>query len=95
MPCLFALIALISPRLGIIVLWAFTNYVQRTFDTWFWPLLGLIFLPWTTLMYLLVSAPVREISFWGWLFVGLGFLLDVSALAQGFANRRSVPAVAR
>jgi hypothetical protein len=95
MPCLFAVIALLSPRLGIIVLWAFTNYVQRTFDTWFWPLLGLIFLPWTTLMYLLVSAPVGEITFWGWLFVGLGFLLDVSALAQGFVNRRSVPAMAR
>jgi hypothetical protein len=67
MPCLFALIALLSPRLGliVIVLWGFTNYVQRAFDTWFWPLLGLIFLPWTALMYLLVTAPVGEITIWG------------------------------
>ena len=95
MPCLFALVALLSPRLGIILLWAFTNYVQRAFDTWFWPLIGLIFLPWTTLMYLLVVAPVGEVTFWGWLFVGLGLLLDVSSLAQGFVNRRSVAALNR
>src|SRR5262249_4899421 len=32
---------------------AFTDYVQRSFTTWVWPLLGLIFLPWTTLLYIL------------------------------------------
>jgi hypothetical protein len=89
MGCLFLLIALLSPRLGIIVLWAFTNYVQRAFnDNWFWPLLGLIFLPWTTLIFILVAAPVGNITFWGWIMVALGFLIDISNHAQSWTNRR-------
>ena len=88
MGCLFVLITMLSPRLGIIVLWAFTDYVSRAFDSWFWPLLGLIFLPWTTLLYVLVAAPAGGITFWGWFFVGLGVLLDVSAHVQAYTNRQ-------
>ncbi|MBV9328717.1 MAG: hypothetical protein JO352_33825 [Chloroflexi bacterium] len=78
---------LLSPRLGIIFLWAFTDYVSRSFNTWIWPLLGLIFLPWTTLMYLLVAAPVGGISFWGWLFVALGLILDLSGHMNSYTSR--------
>jgi hypothetical protein len=87
MGCLFLLMMLISPRLGIIFLWAFTDYVQRSFDTWIWPLLGLIFLPWTTLLYLLVAAPAGGITFWGWLFVALGFLMDIASHVNSYASR--------
>jgi len=93
MGCLFLLITLLSPRLGIIVVWAFTNYVSRAFDTWLWPLLGLIFLPWTTLIYILVAAPAGEITFWGWLMVGLGVITDLSAHAQSYANRQQATAL--
>ena len=92
MPCLFALVALLSPRLGIILLWAFTNYVQRAFDTWFWPLLGLLFLPWTTLFFILVAAPAGGITFWGWLFVALGLLSDLAAHAQTYNSRNQAAA---
>jgi hypothetical protein len=87
MGCLFLILMMISPRLGIIFLWAFTDYVQRSFDTWIWPLLGLIFLPWTTLLYLLVAAPVGAITFWGWLFVALGFFMDIASHANSYASR--------
>ena len=87
MGCLFVLIAMLSPRLGIIILWAFTDYVGRAFEAWIWPLLGLILLPWTTLIYILVAAPVGGITFWGWLMVALGLLLDISNHAQSYANR--------
>lgn len=92
MGCLFVLISLISPRLGIIILWAFTGYVGRSFDGFFIPLLGLLFLPWTTLMYVLVQAPVGHISLWGWLFVALGLLLDISSYSQAYAARKQTPA---
>ena len=50
MGCLYAILALISPRLLMVVLWILTPYVQpRAFDFFLWPLIGLIFLPWTTL----------------------------------------------
>ena len=57
MGCLFALIALLSPRFALFLLWAFTNYVDRAFSSWVWPLLGLVFAPWTTLFYVLAAAP--------------------------------------
>ena len=93
MGCLFVLITMLSPRLGIIVLWLFTDYVTRVFDSWIWPLLGLIVLPWTTLMYILVAAPAGGITFWGWMMVGLGFILDLSSIAQSYANRNQATAL--
>lgn len=90
MGCLFVLISLISPRLGIIILWAFTNYVGRSFDGFFLPFLGLIFLPWTTLLYVLVQAPAGRITFWGWLFVILGLLMDIGSYGQAARSRESI-----
>ena len=78
---------MLSPRLAVVVLWVFTDYVARTFTFWLWPLLGLIFLPWTTLIYILVAAPTGGITFWGWLMVGLGLLTDVSSHAQSYMQR--------
>ena len=95
MGCLFVLISLLSPRLGILILWAFTDYIYRAFDTWFWPLLGVIFLPWTTLIYILVAAPVGNITVWGWLMIALGVLLDLNSHAQSYANREQAQAMYR
>ena len=88
MGCLFVLIAALSPRLGLLLLWLFTNYVDRAFAGWFLPLLGLLFAPWTTLFYVLVDAPAGPIHVAGWILVGLGVLLDVSSYAQA-ARRRA------
>lgn len=50
MGCLYLILALISPRLLLGAMWLFSPYVQpNAFKFWLWPLLGLIFMPWTTL----------------------------------------------
>ena len=46
------------------------------FGSWLWPLLGLLFAPWTTLMYLL-SWSVGGVSGGEWIIVGLGVALDL------------------
>ncbi|HJU65044.1 MAG TPA: hypothetical protein VJ596_05170 [Gemmatimonadaceae bacterium] len=51
MPCLAVLIALIAPRLTIVVLWFFTTWFRGMFDSLLWPILGFIFLPTTLLWY--------------------------------------------
>ena len=85
-----ALFAASFPRLGLIIIWAFTDWVSRVFgDNWFLPLLGLIFLPFTTLLYVLVSLPAGGVTFGGWLLVGLGVLLDLSHWAQLISNRQN------
>jgi hypothetical protein len=42
-------------------------------------LLGLVFLPYTTLFYVLAYAPITEVSGIGWFFVAFGFLLDLAS----------------
>ena len=51
MPCLFAVFALITPRLAIALLWFFTSWFHGVFNTVLWPILGFIFLPTTLLWY--------------------------------------------
>lgn len=51
MPCLLALLALIFPRLVIVLVWLFSDYLGRAYETMLWPLLGFLFLPLTTLAY--------------------------------------------
>jgi hypothetical protein len=90
MGCLLVLLAMISARLALIVLWIFTNLVDRAFDSFWVPLLGLLVLPWTTLMYVLSWSPVHGVTGIGWFFVILGFLFDLGSLARGRVeqNRR-------
>lgn len=51
MPCLFALIALLAPRVVVVLLWLFTSWFQGIFSTALWPVLGFFFLPTTLLWY--------------------------------------------
>ena len=87
-PCLVALIAVLSPRLAILLLWLFTNYVDRAFARFILPFLGLIFLPWTTLFYVLVDVAPGPIHVAGWIVIGLGMLLDLNSLAHAASSRR-------
>jgi hypothetical protein len=89
MACLFALLVLASPRLALIFLWLFTDLVQRAFHHTFLPaLLGLVFLPWTTLMYVLVWTPTPGVSGIGWFWVILGLIIDLSSYgSSSYANR--------
>ncbi|MGH7657365.1 MAG: hypothetical protein ACREL6_03955 [Gemmatimonadales bacterium] len=51
MPCLFALLALLTPRIVVVLLWLFTGWFQGIFSTALWPVLGFLFLPTTLLWY--------------------------------------------
>ena len=48
-------------------------------DSWIWPLLGLVFLPWTTIMYVLAWGPVYGVSGAGWILVALGVFFDLAS----------------
>ena len=81
--CLVALVALFSPRLALVIIWIFTERVERAFDGFLLPLLGVIFLPWTTLFYVVAYAPAVGVTGIGWLFVVFGFLADLSSYFGG------------
>jgi hypothetical protein len=78
--CLFALTAAFFPRLALLFTWIFT------------PLLGIIFLPFTTLMYVLAYIPGIGLTGWGWLWLTVGILLDLSSYAgSAYSNRNRIP----
>ena len=51
MACLLGCIALGAPRLTIVLVVIFSNYIGRAFETTVWPLLGFFLMPMTTLAY--------------------------------------------
>jgi hypothetical protein len=79
--------ALTATRAGVLV-WIFTNLVDRAFEGFLLPLLGLLFLPYTTLLYVLAYRPVVGVSGWGWFFVLLGLLFDLGSYGGARSRRR-------
>lgn len=90
--CLFALLAAVAPRLALLFLWLFTDLVNRAFDGFILPLLGIIFLPFTTLIYVLVYSPESGITVFGWILLCFGLLIDLGAYGgSAYGNRRRIP----
>ena len=86
--CLFVLIAAFSPRLAVILMWIFTPWVDRAFGPIIWPILGLIFLPLTTLLYVILwNTGGRGVTGWEWIFVILAFFGDLASHAAAGRQR--------
>lgn len=88
MGCLVAIIALVSPRLAVFLMWLFTDRLKIAFDSGFAGLLGFLFLPWTTLVYALAYAPLRGVGFLGWVFVAIALMADLASYGSGERSRR-------
>ena len=89
MGCIFAIFAGMFPRLGVLFIWlARPMFFSAAFGgSWFLPLLGILFLPFTTLMYVLLWSP-SGVGGWDWLWLVLALLIDLGAIGgSGWANR--------
>jgi hypothetical protein len=88
MGCLFAIFAAFFPRLALFMVWLVRPVlVDKAFDSWIWPLLGIIFLPFATLMYVIFFATGGSLSGWEWFWVVIAGCLDVAHLAAGVFQR--------
>jgi hypothetical protein len=89
MGCLLAIFGGLFPRLAVLFIWlARPVLFSAAFGgSWFWPLLGIIFLPFTTLMYILLWSPGGLVGFdWVWLI--LAIILDLGHIGGvGYGNR--------
>jgi hypothetical protein len=75
-----------APRIAVVLLWLFRPFMISTaFDSIIVPILGVIFLPWLTLMYVLVSP--GGIQGFDWALLGLGLFLDLGSYGGGRASR--------
>jgi hypothetical protein len=90
MPCLFAMFAGLFPRFADIFIWiarpALFNAAFK--GSWLWPVLGIIFLPFTTLMYIILFP----MTGWDWTWIVLAVFLDLSHYAHtAYNNRAAIP----
>ena len=83
--------AAFAPRVVLVFMWIVGPRVNAAFDTFIVPLLGLIFLPYTTIMYVLVWSPGIGLAGWDWMWVLLGVGLDIMKWGQIANKRKQIP----
>ena len=87
MCCMLTTLVLLGPRLAILVWWLINPArFALAFGSWIWAILGTIFVPWTTLVYLLIFP--GGIVGLDWLWLALGILADIASYTGGgWGNR--------
>ena len=87
MCCVLALLAFVGPRVALVLMFLFTNYLQRAFDTFLLPLIGFLFLPWTTIAWAIAQNEFGGANGIGLLVIVLGLLADIGVLGGGARGR--------
>lgn len=89
MPCLLVILLLLFPRVALVLIFLFSNYLQHAYHNLLIPLLGFIFLPLTTLAYawmINTHMPIEGINL---LILIVAVIVDVGGLSSGEYHRRS------
>ncbi|MEN8040766.1 MAG: hypothetical protein ABFR95_04615 [Actinomycetota bacterium] len=88
MCCLFAALVLIGPRFAILMWWLFDQARwTNAFEGFFVAFLGWAFVPWTTMMYVVVYT--NGINGFDWIILGMGILADLGSWTSGgWSGRR-------
>jgi hypothetical protein len=81
--CLGFIFGLATPRVVMVILWIFTDYLGRAYDGIIVPLLGFFFLPTTTLTYAIAKNETGGLRGWGLVIVIIGVLLDLGIWGSG------------
>lgn len=91
--CFFAILAFFMPRVAIALLWLFSTFISGPFEAmqlkWLWPLLGIIFAPYTLLTYCLafMQNGGKVDGFW-LIAVGIAALFDLGLIGHGARSRK-------
>jgi hypothetical protein len=88
MGCLLLILGGMAPRFGLFVFWILRPArVDAAFDTFIFPLLGIIFFPLATLLYAVLWS-AGGLSGWEWFWVVVAALLDIGHNGAAAAQRR-------
>jgi hypothetical protein len=88
MPCLLVILLLIFPRVALVLLFLFSNYLGRAYHGLLLPLLGFCFLPLTTLTYAWMVNTGRPTEGINLLILIIAVVIDVGGLGGGEYHRR-------
>ncbi len=81
--CLLIGFLAVSPRFAMVAIWVLTDWEDRAFGGWLVPVLGIVFLPWTTVLYTLGFVWGGDTAVpWGILGAIIGVFCDVMSYAS-------------
>lgn len=83
--CVISLLSLLMPRVVILVIAIFTEYMSIAYETTIWPVLGWFFMPFTTLSYCAAMVNNDHQVTGGWL-----ILMIVAVVMDLGSNRNAV-----
>ena len=86
MPCLVGCFALAMPRLAIVLVVVFSDYLGRAYETTLWPILGFFFMPTTTLAYAWAINSAGSVAGVQLVVVVMAVLIDLGLLGTGGAS---------
>jgi len=92
MCCFFASLLFLGPRFAYLVFWVIApvrvNLALSSLNMPFLvSLLGLIFAPWTLLMW----VSIYPMNGWDWMWIGFGVMADVASYIGSYHHRQRVP----
>jgi hypothetical protein len=87
--CLLLIVFLAFPRIVLVLLFLFSNYLQRAYHGIVLLVLGFLFLPLTTLVYAWMMNTRQPIAGTNLLILIIAVVIDVGGLGSGERHRRS------
>ena len=81
--CMAAVIAMAMPRLAMVLILIFTDWFSRAYDSVLWPVLGFLFMPYTTLAYMAAQLNAGELRGWWMALFIVAILIDAGHWGGG------------
>jgi hypothetical protein len=88
MPCLVLVLFLAFPRIALVLLFLFSNYLQRAYHGFLLLVLGFLFLPLTTLAYAWMVNTARPTTGINLIILIVAVVIDLSSIGGGASHRR-------
>jgi hypothetical protein len=88
MPCLILILLAAFPRVALVLIFLFSNYLQRAYHNLLIPLLGFIFLPLTTLAFAWMTNTRMPIAGVNLVILLITVIVDLGGIGGGHAYHR-------
>ena len=87
MPCILLLLVLAFPRVILVLMFLFSNYLGRAYNNLLIPILGFIFLPLTTIVYAWEVNSHMALTGVNLVLLIIAAVIDLGGLGGGYRRR--------
>jgi len=87
--CLIPVLAIFFPRIVLIGIFVFSNWFSRAYETALWPVLGFLFMPFTTLAYMAaVLNNNHSVNGWWLVLIIIAVLADLGGQGSSASTKK-------